>query len=105
MARRLHAMGAPGYENEFKLTLHENRLEQPLLRKKPTTYFVNSMSDLFHECLHPGETLVQPVVGFHVCSVHSIVDCVAIRPPMSLRRCARRAGLRVFGREGVHQAG
>lgn len=48
MARRLHAMGAPGYENEFKLTVHENRLEQPLLRKKPTTYFVNSMSDLFH---------------------------------------------------------
>ena len=49
MARRLKAMGALGYENEFRLTLHENRLEQPLLRKKPTTYFVNSMSDLFHE--------------------------------------------------------
>ena len=49
MARRLKAMGASGYENEFRLTLHENRLEQPLLRKKPTTYFVNSMSDLFHE--------------------------------------------------------
>jgi protein gp37 len=42
-------MGAPGYENEFKLTLHEHRLEQPLKRKKPTVYFVNSMSDLFHE--------------------------------------------------------
>lgn len=51
MARRLHAMGAPGYENEFKLTVHENRLEQPLLRKKPTTYFVNSMSDLFHDAV------------------------------------------------------
>lgn len=49
MARRLHAMAAPGYENEFKLTVHENRLDQPLTRKKPTTYFVNSMSDLFHE--------------------------------------------------------
>lgn len=52
MARRLKAMGALGYENEFRLTLHENRLEQPLLRKKPTTYFVNSMSDLFHEDIH-----------------------------------------------------
>ena len=51
MARRLHAMGAPGYENRLKLTLHESRLEQPLLRKKPTTYFVNSMSDLFHEAV------------------------------------------------------
>ena len=52
MARRLKAMGALGYENEFRLTLHENRLEQPQLRKKPTTYFVNSMSDLFHEDIH-----------------------------------------------------
>ena len=25
------------------------RLDQPLKRKKPTIYFVNSMSDLFHE--------------------------------------------------------
>lgn len=49
MARRLKAMGARGYENGFGLTLHPERLEQPLLRKAPTTYFVNSMSDLFHE--------------------------------------------------------
>lgn len=49
MARRLHAMGAAGYENEFELTLHPNRLQQPLQRKTATTYFVNSMSDLFHE--------------------------------------------------------
>lgn len=49
MAHRLHAMGAPGYENEFQLTVHERRLQQPLSRIKPTTYFVNSMSDLFHE--------------------------------------------------------
>jgi protein gp37 len=42
-------MGAPGYENEFKLTLHPARLEQPLKRKKATVYFVNSMSDLFHD--------------------------------------------------------
>lgn len=49
MAARLKAMGASGYENGFKLTLHPERLYQPTLRKKPTTYFVNSMSDLFHE--------------------------------------------------------
>lgn len=48
MARRLHAMGAAGYENGFKTTLHANRLDQPTKRKKPTVYFVNSMSDLFH---------------------------------------------------------
>src|SRR5688572_15281203 len=49
MSRRLTAMGAVGYENGFKLTLHPGRLEHPLRRKAPTTFFVNSMSDLFHE--------------------------------------------------------
>ncbi len=49
MSVRLKAMRAPGYENGFKLTLMPERLEQPLRRKKPTKYFVNSMSDLFHE--------------------------------------------------------
>ncbi len=50
MAKRLQAMGAPGYENGFRqITLMHERLEQPIARKKPTIYFVNSMSDLFHE--------------------------------------------------------
>ncbi len=49
MAIRLQAMGAKGYENGFKPTLVPERLGQPLKRKKPTTFFVNSMSDLFHE--------------------------------------------------------
>lgn len=49
MARRLQAMGTPGYEEGFKLKLLPQRLEDPLKRKKPTTYFVNSMSDLFHD--------------------------------------------------------
>lgn len=48
MAKRLKAMGARGYENGFNLSILPERLEQPLLRRKPTTYFVNSMSDLFH---------------------------------------------------------
>jgi protein gp37 len=49
MSRRLKAMGVNGYENGFKLTLLPERLKDPLGRKKPTIYFVNSMSDLFHE--------------------------------------------------------
>ena len=48
MARRLHAMGANGYENGFRLSILPERLAEPLKRRKPTTYFVNSMSDLFH---------------------------------------------------------
>lgn len=49
MAGRLQAMGTPGYEQGFKLNLLASRLEEPLQRKKPTIYFVNSMSDVFHE--------------------------------------------------------
>jgi protein gp37 len=49
MAKRLKMMKVKGYEKGFELVLHEQRLGQPLKRKKATTYFVNSMSDLFHE--------------------------------------------------------
>jgi len=48
MAARLQAMGARGYENGFKLSILPERLAEPLKRRKPTMYFVNSMSDLFH---------------------------------------------------------
>lgn len=58
MARRLQAMGTPGYDNGFKLSLMPERLSQPLTRKKPTMYFVNSMSDLFHEDI-PDQYLEQ----------------------------------------------
>lgn len=49
MAKRLQAMGLDAYRNGFRLKLLPDRLEEPLNRKKPTIYFVNSMSDLFHE--------------------------------------------------------
>lgn len=49
MAMRLKAMKTPGYEMGFDLALLPHRLDEPLKRKASTTYFVNSMSDLFHE--------------------------------------------------------
>jgi protein gp37 len=49
MARRLQAMGAKGYENGFAFTVLHDRFAQPADIKKPTKFFVNSMSDLFHE--------------------------------------------------------
>jgi len=49
MAKRLNAMGVKGYENGFGFTLMPDRLTQPFNRRKPTKFFVNSMSDLFHE--------------------------------------------------------
>jgi protein gp37 len=49
MARRLQAIGVHGYEQGFrKVRTLPERLDEPLQRKKPTIYFVNSMSDLFH---------------------------------------------------------
>jgi protein gp37 len=49
MARRLQAMGVVGYEDGFKFKFLPERLCQPMNIKKPTKFFVNSMSDLFHE--------------------------------------------------------
>ena len=49
MARRLQAMGVAGYEDGFKFKILPERLYQPASIKKPTKFFVNSMSDLFHE--------------------------------------------------------
>ncbi len=51
MALHLQATGAAGYAGGFALTLREDRLGQPLERKKPTLYFVCSMADLFHEAV------------------------------------------------------
>jgi protein gp37 len=49
MAKRLR--GRCGYpaDEPFKVTLHPDRLEQPLRWRKPRKVFVCSMGDLFHE--------------------------------------------------------
>jgi len=49
LAKRLKAMGNPNYSRGFQVTMHPDSLELPLRWKKPSTIFVNSMSDLFHE--------------------------------------------------------
>lgn len=61
MARRLKAMGVHGYEKGFRLTVMPDRLAEPLERSKPTIYFVNSMSDLFHEKV--ADTFIEEVFG------------------------------------------
>jgi protein gp37 len=39
------------YQNGFQLTVHEDLIDRPLIIKKPSLIFVNSMSDVFHEDL------------------------------------------------------
>jgi len=56
MAIRLQAMSVEGYRNGFNFNTVPSRLNEPLKRKKPTIYFVNSMSDIFHEDM-PNEYL------------------------------------------------
>lgn len=48
MAHRLRAMGSARYTNGFTVTLHEDKIKEPLRWAKPRMVFVNSMSDLFH---------------------------------------------------------
>ncbi|MEW6508806.1 MAG: phage Gp37/Gp68 family protein [Bacteroidota bacterium] len=48
-AKRLNAMGVEDYKDGFSFKILPHRLEEPLKIKKPTKFFVNSMSDLFHE--------------------------------------------------------
>jgi len=49
MARRLQSMGFEEYQDGFEFKILPERLFQPLSVNKPTKFFVNSMSDLFHE--------------------------------------------------------
>ncbi len=57
MAGRLKKMGQPKYQTDgdpatsgpgFGLAIHPDVLDVPLRRRVPTTYFLDSMSDLFH---------------------------------------------------------
>jgi protein gp37 len=51
MAKRLKAMSSPRYVNGFRVTLHDDVVDLPKRWKSPSTIFVNSMSDLFHESI------------------------------------------------------
>ena len=48
-AKRLQAMGVKDYSDGFKFKILPHRINEPIKIKKPTKFFVNSMSDLFHE--------------------------------------------------------
>ena len=76
--KRLQTMGTPGYENGFALRLLPERLADPAKRQKPTVYFVNSMSDLFHEKV--PESYIQQVF-----------DVIAATPQHSYQILTKRA--------------
>ncbi len=50
MAKRLAGRcGYPEAPDQFKVTVHPEKLEEPLHWKKPARIFVDSMGDLFHK--------------------------------------------------------
>lgn len=51
---RLRGMFGYDKEDPFKVTFHEDKLDQPLKWKKPRKIFVCSMGDLFHEDVPTG---------------------------------------------------
>lgn len=80
MARRLELMGSAVYAGltqqtaagpvwTGKIEVNENTMLAPLKRKKPTMYFVNSMSDLFHESV-PDYVIDRVFAVMALCGQH-----------------------------------
>lgn len=77
MTKRLEAMGLPKYQGLLNeqgrfngvVRLDEDALTIPLKRKTPTTYFVNSMSDLFHGNV-PDEWIDKVFAVMALCPQH-----------------------------------
>lgn len=90
MAKRLEAMGQQKYagltrthENgkvvwTGKVTLDHEALHEPLRRRKPTKYFVNSMSDLFHEDV--SDRFIDLVFAVMACCQRHIFQVLTKRP-------------------------
>lgn len=86
MAKRLQAMGQPQYQGVVdkngrwtgQINFVESALEIPLKRKKPTMWFVNSMSDLFHP-------------GIHVKQLTDIFEVMARTPQHTYQILTKRA--------------
>lgn len=69
VSKRLRGRCGYDAENPFKVTLHPNRLEDPLWWRKPSKIFVCSMGDLFHEDV-PWEFIDQVFWTINQCKKH-----------------------------------
>lgn len=75
MSKRLAGrVGYPEAPDNFKVTLHPDRLDEPLNWHKPRRVFVCSMGDLFHKDVPDNYVSdVLDVVGFSSCARHTFM--------------------------------
>jgi len=87
LAGRLKAMGQPKYQADgdsrtsgpgFGFTMHPRVMGAALRRKKPTVYFVNSMSDLFHA--HATREFLAGVFAVMAATPQHTYQCLTKRP-------------------------
>jgi protein gp37 len=112
LAARLKGMGQKRYQRDgdpktsgpgFGLTLHPDKLEEPLRWRKPRMVFVNSMSDLFHEEI-PDEYIDQ-VFEVMENSVGHIFQVLTKRPERMLAYVERRTRCGACNSTGEDMAG
>lgn len=74
----LTVAGRKGVRWNGEVNIAEHRFAEPLKRKKPTTYFVNSLSDMFYEPL--SNELIAALFGVMAASPHHTYQILTKRP-------------------------
>jgi len=90
-AERFRGVKGHPYEQGFDLRLVPEKLGEPLRRKKPTTYFVNSMSDLFQDGV-PDEYIDQVFAVMDLAGQHTF-QILTKRAERMFDYCSARHGV------------
>lgn len=83
MANRLR--GRCGYpaDEPFRVTLHKDKINDPIARKKPGRIFVCSMGDLFHQSV-PHSWVDQVMKRVNLCKRHTFM--MLTKRPLNMKR-------------------
>jgi protein gp37 len=89
MAKRLRGRFGYPQDDPFRVTIHEDRLDEPLRWRKPRRVFVCSMGDLFHEDV-PDEFIARVFSVARGCPDHTFL--VLTKRPERARAFLRACG-------------
>jgi protein gp37 len=90
--RRYQRDGGPASGPGFGVTLHEDKLDEPLHWRKPRMVFVNSMSDLFHDEI-PDRFIDRVFATMALAPQHTFQ--VLTKRPERMRRWFARDGISI----------